>query len=279
MPNDATVTPDQQTSQPDQTQQTSQADQTTQTTQATSSTPAPAGPTAGEWEKERKGFLADLQKERQERQRLALAYQQTQSEYEQAQRRIQALAGVSPQDPQQAEDEAIRAALFARVPQLARLDEETVDRLIQIAEQGDNLNEAVNNHWKRHGTQMIGNAEEAILEELPGVSELTERQKKRIAREYVAYIEDNAEQGALDRHEAGDPALVQEFVTAFLGDWKESIRRSVTTQEVGRNRPVPSGRGRSVNPGGKKAINFNDDKAVADAAVAAFLEHGGSFGG
>jgi hypothetical protein len=97
----------------------------------------------------------------------------------------------------------------------------------------------------------------------------------------VTFIEENAETGALERHEAGDETLIEEFVKAFLEDWQESIRKSVVTQETSRSlRPVPRGGGRSVVVGQKKPKpNLSDPKQFEDAAVQSFLDNGGQFGG
>lgn len=191
--------------------------------------------------------------------------------------KIQALAGVKGTSPEELETEEVRAAFAKMFPGLAKLSDAQIEKLLKVAESGDRIEETTQNYWRNHGRQMIGKAEAQISDELGG-QELTERQRKRIAREYIQYIEENAQDGALDRHESGDEKLVSEFTKQFLDDWRESIRKSVTNTELSRNRPVPSGRGRSVNTGGKKKIDYNDPKAVEDAMVESFRGHGGEFG-
>lgn len=209
-----------------------------------------------------------------EKQRAAALEQELANE----RKRVQALAGVTPQAPEEQEAEQVRQAFFKMFPQFSKLSPEAIDKLLQVAEGSDKQAEAASNYWRNHGRQMIGKAHERISDELGG-GELTERQQKRIAREYITFIEENASEGALDRHEAGDEKLITEFATAFLADWKDSLRRSVTATETNRNRPVPSGRGRSAVPSQKKPINYGDNKAVEDAAVEFWRENGGGFGG
>lgn len=193
-----------------------------------------------------------------------------------AQGRIQALAGVNPKAPEEAEAEEIKAAFAKMFPGLAKLDDKAIERLLSVAEHSDKLQETTSNYWRNHGRQMIGKASERIAEDLGG-GELSATQQKRIAREYIAFIEET--DGAIDRHEAGDEKLVEEFTKAFLGEWKDSIRRSVTTSEVSRNRPVPSGKGRTAVPAQRKKIDFNDPKAVEDAMVESYRDNGGTFTG
>ena len=239
--------------------------------------PRPGAVDTSAWDKERAGFIADLKKEREQRQRIDTERQKYQSELEVERKRVLALSGVTPRRPEEQEDEEIKAAFAAKFPHLAELTAEDVKELRALKEDRSRFQEATNNHWANHGRRMIGSAQEQIADSLGG--ELTDRQRSRIAREYIAFVEENAANGALDRHEAADETFVQEFVKQFLGDWQESVRRSITTNEVARNRPVPSGRGRNVNIGGQKKIDFKDPKAVEDAMVAAFKDHGGSFTG
>lgn len=191
-----------------------------------------------------------------------------------AQGRIQALAGVNPKAPEEAEAEEIKAAFAKMFPGLAKLGDEQIAKLLSVAEHSDKLAETTQNYWRNHGRQMIGKAHERIAEDLGG-GDLTPAQQKRIAREYIAFIEEN--DGAIDRHEAGDEKLIEEFTKAFLGDWKDSIRRSVTSQETSRRPPLPSGKGRTAIPVQRKKIDFNDPKAVEDAMVESYRDHGGTF--
>lgn len=203
------------------------------------------------------------------------------AQLQQATQRIQALAGIQQRAPEELEMEEVRNALFKVHPALAKLSDEMVEKLVRIAENGDQLEETNKTIWRNHGMKMIRNAQDTIADRL-NVESLTERQKQRIGREYVMYIEDLAKSGDTEimrRHEAGDEKLIEEFAKAFLEDWQESIRKSVVTEATGPRRPIPSGRGRSVVVGTqKKKINYNNTEEFGNALVESFKDHGGTFG-
>ena len=238
--------------------------------------PAPGQADSGVWEKEKKGLLADIQKERQRYQTVDQERQKYQAELELERKRVQALSGVNPRNPAETEDAEIKAAFAAKFPHLAELTAEDIQTLRNLKGQQQQLQETTQNYWRNHGNQMVGRAETEVSE-LLGISELSDRQRKSLKREYISFLEDN--EGFLDRHEAGDEKLITEFAKQFVDDWREPVRRSITSNEIQRSRPVPSGRGRSVNVGGKKKIDFSNAKEVEDAMVASFQDHGGSFGG
>jgi len=246
-----------------------------------SPTPAPVGNNTGEWERKEKGLISEVQKERQARQNYERQVAQLQAQHEQAQKRIQALAGVSPRSEQETEDEAIRQAFAAKFPHLADLTAEDVEALRDQRTQTAQLKAATDAMWKKHTNQVLGAIHSWVAEKLGGdVGDLTDRQKASLRREYIAYIEDNhgVKGDYIGRHEDADESLFDEFVDAYLKDWQEPIRRSVTSTEIGPRRPLPSGKGRSIATTGPKKIDFNNPKAVEDAAVEAFLSHGGRFG-
>ena len=207
------------------------------------------------------------------------------AQLDQASRQIRALAGVRDVPAEELEVNEIRGALARVVPGLDKLSPEMIERLVQIAQNGDQIEETNRTIWKNHGLKMIRSAQDNIADTLR-VEKLTDRQKSRIGREYTTFIEENSYMdennqpaGAILRHEAGDDSLVEEFVKAFLEDWQESIRKSVVSSEVRPLRAVPSGKGRSVVVGKRKEkINYNDPKAFGDALVESFKDHGGTFG-
>lgn len=203
----------------------------------------------------------------------AQAAQTLQQKLQDAENKIKALAGVQQKAPEELEVEEVKAHFAKLYPGLAKLTDDQIERLLSVAESADRIEQTTNNYWQKHGRQMINDAGEAIADKLGG-GNLNERQIRRVARDYIAFVE---EKQAIDRHEAGDQKLIEEFVKEFLEDWQEPIRRSVTSRETG-NRPVPSGRGRQLPPTGKKKVDHNNPKAVEDAMVASFLEHGGQFG-
>ena len=243
-----------------------------------SPTPAPAGPSAGDWEKEKRGLIGETQKERQARQRLEAEVTTLRSQHEQAQKRIQALAGVNPRSEQEAEDEAIRQAFAQKFPHLADLTPEDVQAIRDMQANTKSLEASTQAMWKKHTNQVMNSIYSRMEDKLGG--QISDRMKASARREYIAYIEENQIAGKdyVGRHEDADEALFDEFVDAYLKEWQEPIRRSVTSTEIGPRRPLPSGKGRSLATTGVKKIDFNNETSVQDAAVESFLSRGGAFG-
>lgn len=264
----------------EQTQQTGQQTTQQQTSQ-TQTKPDSTGDRSGEWERERKGLIGETQKERQARQRLEAEVTTLRSQHEQAQKRIQALAGVNPKSDQEAEDEAIRQAFAQKFPHLANLTPEDVQAIRDMQQNNLSLKASTDAMWKKHTTQVMNSIHAKVAERLNSdVKDLSDRQKATLRREYISFIEENQLAGKdyVGRHEDADDALFDEFVDAYLKEWENPIRRSVTSTEIGPRRPLPSGKGRSLATTGVKKIDFNNETSVQDAAVESFLSRGGAFG-
>lgn len=244
--------------------------------------PAPAGNNdAGNWERERRGLIAETQKERQARQRHEQEVVALRAQVDQATKRIQALAGVNPKSDSEAEDEQIKAAFAAKFPHLAELTPEDIQAIRENSAQAKALKASTDAMWKKHTTQVMNSIHTKVAEQLGGdVKDLTDRQKSSLRREYLAFIEENQIAGKdyISRHEDADESLFDEFVETYLKDWQEPIRRSVTSTEIGRRPALPSGKGRSIAATAAKKIDFKDEKQVQDAAVEAFQKYGGVFG-
>jgi len=244
--------------------------------------PAPAGNAdAGTWEREKRGLIGETQKERQARQRLEGELTSLRSQHELAQKRIQSLAGINPKSDQESEDEAIRQAFADKFPDLASLTKEDIEALRNVGTQTASLKASQDAMWKKHTIQVLGSIHTKVAERLNAdVKDITERQKSSLRREYLAFIEENQYAGKdyISRHEDGDESLFDEFVDAYMKDWEDPIRRKVTSTEINRSRPLPSGKGRSIATSGATKIDFTNEKNVQDAAVDAFLSGGGRFG-
>ena len=184
-----------------------------------------------------------------------------QAQLDQATARIQALAGVNPKNPQDAEADELRAAIGKLYPKLAlldNLDEETIDRILEAA---DISTRSSNATWERH-THGVLNSLDVAAAKILGVAKLDDKQQERIRVAFRVEGEKaervrqqqlrsgqrdtiDTVQGDNDfiaRFERGDDTLVQEFVSDFLNGFIEPVRRSVTadvTRRVGR--PVPRG--------------------------------------
>lgn len=244
-------------------------------------TPPPAGnDEAGKWATEKKGLIGETQKERAARQQVEQKFATLQAQYAEATKRISALAGITPKSQSETDDEEIKAAFRAKFPELASLTQEDIDAIRETRQQAGQLKASTEAMWKRHTNQVLTTLNESVAERLGG-GDLSPKQKDMLRREYVAYIEEGQREGKdlISRHEAADETLIEEFVDAYLKEWQEPIRRSVTSTEINRTRPLPIGKGRTIATTAPKKIDFTDEKAVQNAAVESFLNNGGTFTG
>lgn len=240
---------------------------------STPGTPGSPHPDTKAWETERAGFLRDLQAERRARHQFEQQAQQHQAALEQERRRVQALAGVTPEDPNAAENEAIKA----RLAQLGypQLTQEDLEAMRQWREQSAQFQETTAAMWRDKARMMTSAVEARIAKELGG-GELTPRQQKMIRGAYVQAAENDPE--FLARHEQGDMTLAEEFAKQFIEDWFEPAQRKAVQQQVNQFRRVPSAKDRSIPGGSSPKIDVKDPKAVEDLLVAGFKERGGLFG-
>lgn len=201
-------------------------------------------------------------------------------------RRLQALAGVTPARPGDQEAEQVRNAFKEMFPHLGKLDDAKIEKILRLAENSDQIETTTNHYWQGVGQQMVGSAHEQVADAL-GIDELTPSQQRRVGQAYVAMLNDDFQQARaegrqstmLQRHEARDPKLIAEFVKAFTDDFIEPVRRRAVQTNVERvSRRVPSGRGATTAAiTTKPKIDFTNEQAVEDAAVASFTAHGGAF--
>lgn len=234
---------------------------------------APGADRKAEDERNR-GILADLQKERRARQEIERQVSQFKNDLAAERRRVQVLAGVNPQTPEQTEAAEVRARLLQVMPELEGLTADDIKALRELREQSGSLREATEHHYKLHGRKMLDSVVDGVAAQMGG--KLTPRQQQRVEQAYVNIAEADPE--FLARHDAGDKSLVDQFVREWVEDFFEPARRKVTQSEVERARKVPSGRDRSTVTVGGKKIDYNNPKSVEDALVASFKEHGGAFG-
>lgn len=230
--------------------------------------------TGNPWDAEKRGFISDLQKERQQRQELERRIAAAEAERDTERNRVRALTGVNTPSKDEAARAAVREEIGNMYPVLKGLNEEQLTKVLTLAEKADSLEQAVNHHWTQHAQSMIDNAYKGVEKAIGG--KLSERQQKALGQLYLAEAANNPE--FLKRHNASDPTLTEEFVKQFIEDWFEPARRSAIAEQTKRQRPVPDGKGRSpISVGGKK-IEIKTDKDFADAMAGAYVEQGGRFG-
>jgi hypothetical protein len=256
-------------------QPSGQQGQPQQTSQSSAQRQDPAPGQNGGNDARDRGILADLQRERTNRQNLEARIRELEGGISERDRRVAALAGIQVPSAEDAEVEQIRAQ-FARVfPGLAKLTDDQIETILSNAGTAQTLQQTVAHHWENHGRSMLEGLESEVADTIGGT--LSDRQKRALATAYIAAAEADPE--FLKRHNRGDKALLKEFAKDWLDDWYEPARRSVTAQNVNHGRPVPRGRERTVTTTPAKPINFKDPKSVEDAMVESFRSHGGTFTG
>lgn len=225
------------------------------------------------WVKEKAGLLADLKKEREARQRHEQAVATHQAELAMERKRVQALSGVTPTDPQQQEVEAIRARFKELFPHLADLTEDDVKALRASKEAVGSVQSMQERYWADHTKKMLTAVESKVAEAVGG--ELTARQRKNLHAAFS--LEAETDENFLKRFEAGDSGLAEEFAKSWTADWFEPARRQQERQITENTRRVPFGKDRSLPGEGGKKVDVNDNKAVEDILVAGFKSRGGRF--
>ena len=197
-----------------------------------------------------------------------------QAQLEQANQRIQALAGVHPQNPADAEKREIIDAFLKIFPGAQFLtDEKASQKFQQWLQSSDQASEAVTHHWETHREQVYGDLKSAFADEL-NVETLTPRQTAKLIAAFHASVPDRqADPEAWDawrqRYERRDPALIEEFLKEYAEDIIEPARRQAVAGAVSRNPRVPQGGPRrppAAPP--KPKIDFgNLDQVMAAAAA------------
>ncbi len=236
--------------------------------------PRAGDPPAGD--RAQAGVLRDLQNERRARQEREARIQALETQLAQAEKRTRALAGIEPRSQEDNDAEEVRAKFAQLFPGLAKLnDAQMLEKLESLLQSADVHADTTKRYWADRAQQMTQGVVDKVAKEFGG--QLTDRQVKQIRSAYAAAAEADPE--FLARHEQGDPKLIEEFAAQWVEDWAGPARRMAVTDAVGRQRPVPGSRDRSITgSAGKKPVDFKNPKETEDAMVAAFRAHGGSFG-
>lgn len=250
-----------------------QASPQNQTPTAPTQRPA-AAQNPGQGGDQNRGLLQDLQRERKARQTLENQIQQANAQLEAERNRIKALVGVTPQSEEDQQIEAAKQRLVQMFPVLQKLDEETLNQLLEVRAGANQMRQMSDMQYQRQAREAVDTLA-AKVSDVVGF-EINERQWKSLGRAFLAEIESNPEFER--RFLAGDQRVIDEFAKQWAEDWHEPVRRSTLNAEVQRRPRVPNGRDRNVQTTPPKPVNFKDNKATEDAMVEAFKRHGGSFG-
>ena len=213
-----------------------------------------------------------------------------QAELETANKRIAALAGVNPQNPQDKEAEELRGIIGKLYPKLALLDNLDEDTLNEILDAAQVARKSSSATWERHTHGVLTSLDVAAAKVL-GVPKLDEKLQGRIRRafrdegtqaeqvrtqqlrqglrETIETIQ--TDNDFIARFERGDAELVTEFVNDYLNGFIEPVRRSVTADVTRRGlRPVPRGeRARTPIVQGQQQEDLNTDAGFKKALLAA----------
>lgn len=191
-----------------------------------------------------------------------------------AQKRIQALAGVTPTDPVEQERQGIVDAFLKIFPSARFLTDDKLSAKFQEwLETGDQARDAVTHHWVTHREQVYGDLQTSFMDEI-NVDQLTPRQVTTLVAAFKASVpDDKADPEGYEqwrqRYERRDPTLITDFIKAYVEDMIEPARRQAVAGAVNRNPRVPQGGPRRpVAAPNKPKINFGDLDAVMAAAAA-----------
>ncbi len=255
------------------------------TTADTTGTPSSTSPASAQsskftYEQDRSNWIPPhrLTEESSKRQTSEQRAQQFEQQNQELQRRVQALAGVTPSAEQTASDQqqGILAALVKVAPQLApllQMSEDQVQDFFARVNSADSTNAHV---WQNYGQQALGTIW-SKLGELSG-GDLDDASREDIREEFVNYLATD-EQRRL-RYEGGDPKILDEFVSR-VSRWVDRGRRLGSQTNVQRlSRPVPQGgRTAPVVQGTRTKVAPGDIDAAMDAAVKHLTERGVGFNG
>jgi hypothetical protein len=106
-------------------------------------------------------------------------------------RRIAALAGVNPPDPDQAEAERVANAFYS-LPQFAHLRNvtpELLDRLGKLAHESSSLTEARDHVYNQQADRFLTSMDRAFAEEI-GAESLTPGQQRKLRAAFGAWVPD-----------------------------------------------------------------------------------------
>ncbi len=228
-----------------------------------------------DWARKEAGFKADLTKERTARQKLNTDLATVKGQLDEATKRIQALAGVSPKDAGAEEIETIRERFGKIFGNVSKLDNpEMFAQLEELLTLLPALKRTTEHYWGRHGTNVLTQIEKKIGEEFGDA--LSPAQIKKIRAAYVVEAETNPEFAKL--HEDDPEKAITDFTKDWIDSWIEPAKRRALANEMARRPHVPSGKDRNLVTGtGDKPIDVNDAKQVEDVLVGGFRRNGGKF--
>lgn len=207
-----------------------------------------------------------------------------------AERRVAALAGVTPQDQNTQKAEQVKAAFFEMFPQLKVLSDLTPEQLTAVlsgASTGaQTAQQSEARYWANHGKQQVQGISARVAEAL-NLERLEPEQENDLRESFAVWFKNKAqseldasngeESATLQRYEDGDSKLLDEFVARYVKTWVEPARRVSTARVVNRTRPTPNSGGRAQVTTVQRPDKFKDLDDRLDFAVKLAKERGVQF--
>lgn len=252
----------------------------TASTPPPASTAAPTTPGAGgggksafTYPEDRSNWVpSHVLRERTEKARQQLEQAQRDLDYER--RRVAALSGVEMPKPRLTqEQEQIRrefVELFPEYAALAKLDPAKLEKLTQMdfdALQRANQ-ETSQRIWTNHGTQAV----QYFADRIKGAygADVAPTTMKRVLNAFAAECGENARM--LQRYEAGDFSVIDEFMSDWTKGFIEPIRKTATQPTPGQiaARKLPRGGGGATVSAKPPSLKPSDGDKFHNAAFEAF---------
>jgi hypothetical protein len=182
--------------------------------------------------------------------------------------RVLALAGVTPQKPEDAERQQVADAFYALFPQMAMFkDPEIANKLAKMLERGDELSQASDHVWDGLTRRTLDTLVTKFAEETGSdPAEMNDRDRRELAALFFQMSADDP-QGFQKRYEREDPKLVEEFLTRLRTRYFDPVRRTAAAGMVRGQPRVPSGGPSRPVVSAPPKIDFADREAVENAAV------------
>lgn len=187
--------------------------------------------------------------------------QQYQTQLDAVQRQLQALVGVQPQNPADAQAQTIKDQFYQLFPRLRELEEKGTDVLGLLDRAGD-LESQTTHYWQSYGRQAVDRLY-ALASEGYGTP-LSETQKENLHALFVGYVQSSPER---TQRYASDPRIVEDFWRDFSSNFIDPARRNAQVTMAGRAAgvPLPQDTSSGVPPvaGAPKPANLDERAALA----------------
>lgn len=193
-------------------------------------------------------------------------------------RRVQALAGLSPDDPAKEETDKVLAALYKMAPHLDPANQRRAVEGLPEIEEARRINRM---QWDRHRDATFDQVKGQVAGAL-GLESLTPAAARKVIAAFKAQVPDqmNDAQGNptnpewfawSQRYENKDPKLIEEFVNEFVSDFVEPAKRMglvrprMNVPSGGFSRPVATNQNKQPEYGKMKTVQEMLEAAEAQA--------------